>query len=119
MANGCLFGGYADQPWSSPNTWTGVSSSAAFLFSLQSPAGSPPLKMPIAADKARHALRQHAGYGPLFGGGPDLSISHNANINHTSCCSAQSYTGHVANLMAGSLYFTPDDVEVFAVVYEA
>ena len=120
VANDSLFGGYADKPWRSPETVAYVSSSAAFLFSLQSPAGSPPLKMPIDGGDRGRALLHHARRGPAFGCyGCDLGISDNANTNQNSCCSHGSYTGHVANSMAGSQNFNPDEVAVFAVVYEA
>ncbi len=54
-----------------------------------------------------------SGFGPIFGGGHDLKIVDNSNANQSSYCNPKSYTGHTANLLAGSQHFTPDEVEVY------
>ncbi len=58
VANGGLCGGYAD------HTRAYLSSSPTFLFSLQSPAGSSALQMPIPSGHTGHDLVHYAGYRP-------------------------------------------------------
>ena len=91
--DGFVFGGYADGPWSSHNNWT--HSSQAFLFSLHSPSGVGPVKLPLVQNH-QYAMQCHASYGPTFGCTPhDIYVADGANGN------ANSYTNF------GSTYQLP------------
>ena len=97
-----------------------MSSVNAFLFSLKNKDNLKPFKAAVYR-KSQYALYHYFGYGPVFGG--DLIISNNANSNTDSYTNfgdtyqpPPGYTTGAANtkaLLAGTLYFTPSEVEVF------
>ena len=99
-----------------------MSSVNAFLFSLKNKDNLEPFKAAVYRMK-QTALRHRSGYGPTFGGAWDLHISNNANSNIASFARFGStyqpppgYTYDATNtkaLLAGTLYFTPSEVEVF------
>ena len=81
---------------------------------MVNPRGLGPTKMPL---KAQEAIFCHSSWGPGFGGGTDLWISDNTNINTES----YSYLGNTYELppgqqntfFTGSNSFTVTDYEVF------
>jgi len=68
-----------------------------------------------------HAIYRSSSYGPTFGGGHDIYIANNANSNTNSFSdfgenNYYSAPGGIQNkykILAGTRYFTPDEVEVF------
>ena len=94
----------------------------SFLFSLKNKDNLPPFKAPVYQNH-QYAIYSTPGYGPSFGGGNDLHISNNSHVNQQSYTNFggtyQAPAGYVSNtpqtesLLAGSLYFTPNEVEIF------
>jgi hypothetical protein len=114
---GFVFGGYADVSWHSGNSHT--QSAQAFLFSLHSPSGVGPVKLPLVQNH-QNAIYCAASYGPIFGGANDLQVANCANS------STSSYTnlGHTYQLppgqsaqtfFTGSHNFQAVEVEVYQV----
>ena len=100
--------------------------SKAFLFSLVNKPGWAPVKLPQTgtySSKRAHSVRFRSSYGPTFGGGRDICISNSASSNSNSYSnlgytysppSGYSYGSTFAQtFLAGSQYFTPDEVETF------
>ena len=102
-------------------------STNAFIFSLVNKDGIPPFKALATKGKysnnGMYAIYTRGSYGPTFGGGFDIYISHNANANTNSYSnfahtygppSGYSYgSTKVKNLLAGSYNFKPNEVETF------
>ena len=122
--NGCVFGGYTDIAWNSSGRNT--TSSNAFLFSIRSVSGTPPVKMPIKPSQKMYATFRAGNYSATFGGGHDLFLADNANM----CSSSYSNLGHTymippdqgttgsekaQQFLAGSYNFTPTEIEVYAI----
>ena len=57
-------------------------STNTFIFSLINKEGLAPVKS--MAKRPKYAIYRNGGYGPTFGGGYDIHISHNANSNTNS-----------------------------------
>ena len=99
------------------------SSSHSFLFSLRSKDNLGPFKCPIYDQRQDKAVWCYSLCGAIFGGGPDLHISSNANTNLLSFTNlGNTYrppdgyepdTPQTRALLAGSYKFTPTEVEVF------
>ena len=106
--------------FSSHTEW--ISSDEAFLFSLRNGVGSA-FKMAIKEGKQWEAMFSRIVYGPHFGSGWDLHIADNCHTNTMSSSNpGRTYqlpggythkTPQAKSLLAGSLYFTCDDYEVF------
>ena len=70
------------------------------------------------------AIYMNPSYGPTFGGGHDIYIADNANDNGNSYAKfASSYNlpsgvNDQTTILAGSFRFTPDEVEVFYLIWE-
>ena len=99
-----------------------MSSVNAFLFSLKNKDNLKPFKAAVYQN-SQYALYHLSHYGPVFGGGADLLISNNANLNTASYTNFSriyqappGYTYSAPNtraLLAGTYYFIPSEVEVF------
>jgi hypothetical protein len=114
---GFVFGGYADAPWHSGNNYT--HSAQAFLFSLHSPSGVGPVKLPLVKNQKR-AIYCHKSHGPTFGGGHDLYVADCANSDTGSATNlGQTYQlppGQSATtFFTGSHTFQAAEVEVYQV----
>jgi hypothetical protein len=82
-----------------------------------------PFKCPIINGKNGNAIACNSSYGAVFGGGHDLVIYNNANCNQSSSSNLgvtyqpppgyQFNTQQTQSLFAGSLNFTPTEIEVF------
>jgi len=67
------------------------------------------------------AIYIHATYGPTFGNGWDIHIANNANSNNNSYSKFGEYNDYPVpsgvqdryTILAGTTYFSPDEVEVF------
>ena len=96
----------------------GVTSNA-FIFSLLDKEGLAPFKSMSSTSAAIYRL---SSYGPTFGGGYDLHISDNANQNTNSytnfgySCSLPNGVADRQTILAGTISFSPDEVEVFYLV---
>ena len=91
--------------------------SKAFIFSLRNKEGLAPFKSLVTTPK--YAIYRGSIFGPTFGGGADIAIQDNANSNTNSFTSfGHSYSlpsgiKDRKTILAGTYYFTPDEVEVF------
>ena len=101
-------------------------SSKAFIYSLTNNHGSGhvvynPVKLRVKPDNYQNAVDRCASIGPIFGRG-DIFISNNSTSNQNSFtyCGDRyplppgySLSGDDCKFYAGSLLFTPTDIEVF------
>ncbi|KFM79229.1 TBC1 domain family member 24, partial [Stegodyphus mimosarum] len=114
-SHGELCGGFSDVPWGKTRgRGRYVPSEKAFLFTLINNADVPPTKFEVV--KKMFAIAHHPDYGPIFGAGADLCISHNCNANLESYSNLpHSYDGENASctLLMGDYNFTVLDYEVF------
>lgn len=119
-----VFGGFTTAKWAVAEGFAG-NASGSFLFSFRNNDGLPPFKSPVI-NNGNSAILRFTNSGPKFGVGPDLAIADAsiyqsnekvvsvANLGH----SYQAPSGYNKNefktqsLLAGSLYFTPAEVEV-------
>ena len=91
--------------------------SNAFIFSLHNKEGLDPFKS--MAKKASSAIKMMSKLGPTFGDGFDIHIANNANSNTNSYTnfgysySVPSEVQDKRTILAGTHYFSPDEVEVF------
>ena len=93
--------------------------SKSFIFSLVNKEGLAPFKSMVQGSKSSKAIYHGSSYGPTFGRGHDIRIADDANQNTFS----YTYFGHSYSLpngvtdpytiLAGTQYFSPDEVEVF------
>ena len=114
---GYVFGGYADQPWSSDGNF--ISSTGAFLFALHCHSGLPPTKMPLIPGRHGTALYGHSSCGPRFGSN-DLHVGSNANAGAGSGYNLGNFyvcpPGQEGNtFLTGEPAFQAMEVEVFQV----
>ena len=114
-----LFGGYSTVAWHSNQSYSPAPGS--FLFSLDKET-----KHTIIQNNQQYAIRGYPNYGPIFGAGNDLLLSHNCHTNTTS----NTNFGHTYSLppnisyntiesksyLSGSnLHFSVEEYEVFLV----
>lgn len=89
----------------------------AFIYSLDNKEGMAPFKSMVKHDS--QAIYMEMSHGPTFGGGFDIHIANNAGHNVHSYTRfghsflAPSEVKEKDTVLAGSLRFTPDEVEVF------
>ncbi|KAL9963121.1 hypothetical protein ACROYT_G032296 [Oculina patagonica] len=118
-----IFGGYTSVSWSGCQWWY---DSAAFLFSLVNKPGWQPLKLDQTGQysyQKSYSIYSCSSHGPLFGGGYDIYIVSYASSSTSSYTNlgyeyipppGYSYGSSFAqSFLAGSMYFQPDEVEVF------
>ena len=93
-------------------------SSKSFVFSLLDKEGLAPFKS-MATNTSFSVYRGSRSCGPTFGGGHDIYIADNANQNtnsYTDFGTSYSLPNEVTDsstILAGTRYFSPDEVEVF------
>ncbi|XP_020615286.1 uncharacterized protein LOC110053406 [Orbicella faveolata] len=110
-----VFGGYADIPWDTTSSFG--STSNAFIFSLRNKEGLGPFKSMVT--KPSYAIVKMPNFGPTFGDGYDILIVDNANSNiksYTDFGNSYSVPSGVQDnktILAGTMHFTPDEMEVF------
>ena len=97
-------------------------SSSSFLFSLRNKDGLAPFIANIRQGQEQKAILGYSSYGPVFGGGHDLYICNNPQVNKSGSNFGQTYqlpTGYVhgskeaKNLLAGQNQFLTTEIEVF------
>ena len=116
-----IFGGFATAKWAV----TGFESApGSFLFSLRNNDNLLPFNLPLIDSSKNPAMAPNFLSGPKFGLGPDLSIADGTIDGQTSLNAAniglsyQAPSGYTfgenktQSLLAGSLFFTPAEVEV-------
>ena len=92
-------------------------SSKSFVFSLLDKEGLAPFKSMVT--NTSFPIYRDPSYGPTFGGGHDIYIAGNANQNANSYANfGNSYSlpngiTDSSKILAGTRYFSPDEVEVF------
>ena len=112
---GNVFGGYTQKNWRCTNIYLGkgVSDPAAFLISIVSPHGTPPVLFPSTGSWA--SIVCDASYGPWFGAG--IGVSGAFDDKCWSGVAGFQYvnpTGRPANeVMTGRKHFKPVVVEVY------
>ena len=91
--------------------------SQSFLFSMVNPQGVTPSKMPLV--KNQYAIMCRSEFGPTFGRGHDLYISHYANSSDASYSNLgvayQRPTGQQSTFFTGARNFIVTDYEVFGI----
>ena len=91
--------------------------SNSFIFSLLDKEGLAPFKSIVT--NTSFSIYRGSSYGPTFGGGHDIYIADNANQNansYTNFGTSYSLPNKVTDgytILAGTRYFSPDEVEVF------
>jgi hypothetical protein len=115
-SNGCVFGGYAGVPWSSPIDCTFHACPSAFLFTLRNPYGDPIAR--FMSNGGARAVYCYSDYGPAFGSYyGDLLVSGEFDgISLTNFPRDYIDTqGRGYATFTGDRNFTPTEVEVWAV----
>ena len=116
---GYIFGGYISASWHSNNIK--ISSEEAFLFTLINHANILPTKMDHKHDE--YQAYGSSSYGPTFGGGHDIKVASNANMNTDSfinignsyhCPSGIPYASR-ETFLTGSNNFQASEIEVYCV----
>ncbi|XP_073250321.1 uncharacterized protein [Porites lutea] len=108
-----VFGGYTDIPWESSGDWGFTRK--AFIFSINNKEELDPFVSEVR--RPDRAIYRWSRYGPVFG--YDIFIANNANSNSRSYTVLGRYYPAPAavqdpnTILAGTLYFSPDEVEVF------
>ena len=94
--------------------------SKSFIFSLVDKEGLAPFKSMVKQDgQSTYAIYGGSSYGPIFGRDGDIYIADNANQNNYSYTNfgvSYSLPNGVTDgftILAGTRYFSPDEVEVF------
>ena len=98
-------------------------SNSSFLFSLRNKDNLDPFIANIKQGQEQYAICCYSGYGPSFGGGYDLRICNNPQVNQSSYSNFgntyQLPPGYVykseqaRNLLAGQYQFTTTEIEIF------
>ena len=104
----------------STGSYSFVSSSKSFQFSLYNINGYVPVKLNIKSSRYSYAIASGSGYGPFFGGGADQKNNAASKQNSYTYCSDTyhlptwySSSGLSCRFYSGSYKFSPTDVEVF------
>jgi hypothetical protein len=114
--NGNVFGGYTEQTWN--HTGDYKTDPNSFIFSLINQLNKP-IKMKWSQG---YGIYCHTSYGPTFGGGHDLHIANQSNLNATSYSNlVHSYThpdyaygsNEAKSFLAGSYNFQVSEIEVY------
>nr|XP_058947366.1 uncharacterized protein LOC131775289 isoform X2 [Pocillopora verrucosa] len=116
----CSFDAVYNGDWAScdENPYNGYrKTDRAFIYSLHNKEGLAPFKSMVKHDS--QAIFMDISHGPTFGGGFDIHIANNAGHNVHSYTNfghsflAPSDVEEKDTVLAGTYYFTPDEVEVF------
>ena len=88
--------------------------SNSFIFSLRNNEGLPPFKSNVT--NPEFAIDCSPSHGPTFGGGRDLHIANSKSNSYSFFGDTYSLPSGVSDpytILAGTNYFSPDEVEVF------
>ena len=105
-----VFGGFTAAAWDM--TYTYKTDSTAFLFALRQAGSSKNDKFSITMSS--NAIYCAPYYGPVFGGGHDIFVPDNADVNtgDENCHSYQCPYGNVGYLTGGIRTFIASEIEV-------
>jgi hypothetical protein len=118
-SSGNIFGGYTEATWDRSNTFK--SDPSAFIFSLVNKENKP-VKMNVALEKNDKAIVCLPTFGPRFGKDivigdcSDSAVNENnfSNFGHTYVLQNYLFRSNKAdNFLAGSRFFSVDEIEVF------
>jgi hypothetical protein len=129
-ARHAVFGGFAAVAWHSDGGSTADPSGTSFLFAVRGPRGEPgdapprgpPRVFSLRDSRSDHAIIGRADCGPVFGGGADLFIADNCNLEPFSSCAffGWSYANDTGTegwwYLAGEPAFSVHEIEVFEAV---
>ena len=114
-ANGSyLFGWWTPLSWQSQGDWQ--SDTSTFIFTLTNPAG---VSAKYKNKDSRYAIYNNAAYGPHLGGGSDIYVPDNSNVNDGYTNFPHSYedtTGRGNATFTGNANFKVSELEVFVPV---
>jgi len=112
---GWLFGGFTTQSWMP----TGFKNdSSAFLYTITNPRNLPATRFNISSKDATTAIYTYPGFGPTFGNGYDIVVTHKSNttasLSYTNFpVSYVDTTGVGKEIFTGKGFFQIKDMEVF------
>jgi hypothetical protein len=115
-----IFGGFTSEAWQS-GSGDFKTDPNAFLFSLTNKENLP-CKMNIAPNLIHNAIQCYSGYGPTFGGGYDIRIVNDANLEEGSYSNLGDTYKHpkyaagtveAQTFLAGAKEFRLSEIEVF------
>ena len=115
--NGNIFGGYTALCWD--QSGTNKIDNNAYIFSIVNLHNSP---IKIACSPGQNAIYCNSSYGPTFGGGHDLHIANNSNINQSSYSNLlysfkhanfPNGSANAKSFLAGAYNFYVDEIEIF------
>ncbi|CAH3155753.1 unnamed protein product [Porites lobata] len=107
-----IFGGYTDIPWESSGGFGATSE--AFIFSLNNNEGLAPFVSKVKPRLTGKAIQRLSYYGPRFGNDVVIDITNRdsgARLGYHY--SVPPAVQNKQTVLAGTLYFSPDEVEVF------
>jgi len=107
---GKIFGGYTDVNWDNDNQWH--HSSTSFIFRLRPDIGWYELKTTYRS----YAVLHNKNYGPVFGFGCDISVSHNALDTQDSYVRGHTYAALRNTLNGGTRNFQVEDYVVYKAI---
>ena len=123
-----VFGGFTTQSWESPSDGKWKTDDKAWLYVLRAQPSilakyhfTLPLIFPILKEMQDQAIFCYSSCGPMFGGGNDITIKNNSNVNIFSFSNfPHSYyekeKRDKKDILAGSFKFKVLDYEVFQVL---
>ncbi|CAF4873087.1 unnamed protein product, partial [Rotaria magnacalcarata] len=114
---GYLFGGYAQIPWSSRNTYQ--TDLKAFIFTLTNPKSVLPTRFLIKGGFEQYSIYHGATYGPTFGGGHDILVPDKSNENSGYTNFPHSYgdtTSYGNTMFTGNYNFMTSEIEVYKLI---
>jgi hypothetical protein len=117
--NDCIFGGYTPLAWSSRDEFVSDPSLQSFVFTIKNPHNLRPTI--FKQQQEGNAIHTYGNRGPVFGSGYTLSVCdqcHTSNSSYSFFGSTYANdTGIAGNqVLAGTQYFTVEEIEVFEVV---
>jgi TLD len=111
---GYLFGAYTSVSWTSIENYV-EDRNGPFLFTLTNPHAIPPTKYPVKI--AQYSIFDKNSYGPTFGGGADLHVCNNSQMNGDSYFGFPHSYMDTTNLgtktFTGNRKFQTSDIEVY------
>jgi hypothetical protein len=104
-----------DLSWFGTGEWEQTARS--FLFGLSIHGATSPIKIPVRPGRTHHAMLGDTARGPTFGGGYDLFVASDANVNAGSYSNPYCYTcpGFNDGFLAGKRNFEVVEYECFSI----
>ena len=102
-----------------------VRAPGSFLFSFLNNDNLAPFKSPLKDGMDEKAIFRRNDGGPIFGGGYDMRVPHDAHLYNSYANLGRTYqlpagytyvSPEAQSLLAGSFYFSPSEVEVLYLI---